>query len=120
MRPVHWSAPLKTLRTATAYSVAAAIAEAREAAGLKQRDLATLLRWDHSVIGAIESKGRQVKVPEFVAIADAIGVEATDLLARVLRLGPQRTGVRTLYRSRRRELLARQRPRPQRGRSREI
>ena len=103
------SAPLKTFRTTAFYAVAAAIAQARKAAGLTQRELARVLRWPHSVIGAIESKRQQVNVPAFTAIADAIGIEPAELFALGLRLNPQRAAARIIYRSRRRDVLARKR-----------
>jgi transcriptional regulator with XRE-family HTH domain len=76
---------LKALRSSTAHAVARAIAAAREQAGLTQRDLAQRLKRPHSVIGMIESNQRQVNVPEFIAIAEAIGADPTELFRRVLR-----------------------------------
>lgn len=60
------------------------IAAAREKAGLSQRDLAERLRCPHSVVAEIETGGRQVKVPEFIELANAIGVDAEDLFRRVV------------------------------------
>ena len=76
---------LKALRSATARAVAAVIAAAREEAGLTQRSLAARLKRPHSVIGMIESNQRQVNVPEFIAIAGAIGADPAELFKRVLR-----------------------------------
>jgi len=76
---------LKALRSPAAQAVANVIAAAREHAGLTQRDLASRLRRPHSVVGMIESNQRQVNMPEFIAIAEAIGVDPLDLFKRVIR-----------------------------------
>jgi transcriptional regulator with XRE-family HTH domain len=76
---------LKALRSTTARAVAAVIAAARKEAGLTQRDLASRLKRHHSVVGMIESNQRQVNMPEFVAIAEAVGADPADLFRRVLR-----------------------------------
>jgi transcriptional regulator with XRE-family HTH domain len=76
---------LKALRSTTARAVAAVIAAARKEAGLTQRDLASRLKRPHSVVGMIESNQRQVNMPEFVAIAEAVGADPADLFRRVLR-----------------------------------
>jgi transcriptional regulator with XRE-family HTH domain len=65
--------------------VAAVIAAARKEAGLTQRDVASRLKRPHSVIGMIESNQRQVNMPEFIAIAEAVGADPADLFRRVLR-----------------------------------
>ena len=61
------------------------IAAAREEAGLTQRELAARLKRPHSVIGMIESNQRQVNVPEFIAMAEAMNADPADLFRRVLR-----------------------------------
>ena len=76
---------MKALRSPAAQAVATVIAAAREHAGLTQRDLASRLKRPHSVVGMIESNQRQVNMPEFIAIAEAIGADPTDLFRRVLR-----------------------------------
>lgn len=76
---------MKALRSTTARAVAAVIAAARKEAGLTQRDLASRLKRPHSVVGMIESNQRQVNMPEFVAIAEAVGADPADLFRRVLR-----------------------------------
>jgi ribosome-binding protein aMBF1 (putative translation factor) len=75
---------LKALRSSAAESVARVIATAREQAGLTQRELASRLKRPHSVVGMIESNQRQVNIPEFIAIAEAIGADPADLLRLVL------------------------------------
>jgi len=76
---------VKALRSPAAQAVASVIARARLRKKLSQRDLAALLRRPHSVVGMIESNQRQVNVPEFIAIAEAMGVDPVELFRRVLR-----------------------------------
>ena len=76
---------MKALRSPAARAVAAVIARAREKRGLSQRALAALLKRPHSVVGMIESNQRQVNVPEFIAIAEALGIEPTDLFRHLMR-----------------------------------
>lgn len=78
---------MKALRSSTARAVATVITQAREEAGLTQRELAKRLKWPHSVIGMIETDQRQVKMPEFVAIAVAVGTDPVDLMKRVIASG---------------------------------
>jgi DNA-binding XRE family transcriptional regulator len=85
VRSVNRSTPLKALRSPAAQAVATTIATAREKAGMTQRELASRLERPHSVIGMIESNQRQVNVPEFIAIAEAIGTDPGILFKRVLR-----------------------------------
>jgi ribosome-binding protein aMBF1 (putative translation factor) len=76
---------VKALRSSAARAVAKTIAQARGKAGLTQRELSKRLRRPHSVIGMIESEQRQVNVPEFIAIAAAIGADPLELFKNVLR-----------------------------------
>ncbi len=76
---------MKALRSPAAQAVASVIAKARERKELSQRELAARLKRPHSVIGMIESNQRQVNVPEFIAIAEALGVDPTELFRQVLR-----------------------------------
>lgn len=76
---------MKALRSPTAHAVATVIATVREQVGLTQRELAARLERPHSVIGMIESNQRQVNIPEFIAIAESLGVDPADLFRRVLR-----------------------------------
>jgi transcriptional regulator with XRE-family HTH domain len=76
---------LKALRSSTARAVATVLARARERKNLSQRDLAALLRRPHSVVGMIESNQRQVNVPEFVAIAEAMDADPVELFRQILR-----------------------------------
>jgi transcriptional regulator with XRE-family HTH domain len=76
---------MKALRSSAAQATAAVIAQARTKAGLTQRQLATRVQRPHSVIGMIESDQRQVNVPEFMALAEAIGVDPVELFAKAYR-----------------------------------
>lgn len=82
---------MKALRSITARAVADVLARAREQRKLSQRDLAALLKRPHSVVGMIESHQRQVNVPEFITIAEALGADPLELFRQVLR---ERTGGR--------------------------
>jgi len=61
------------------------LARARERKNLSQRELAALMKRPHSVIGMIESNQRQVNVPEFIAIAETLGLDPVDVFRQVLR-----------------------------------
>ncbi|MDB6086858.1 MAG: hypothetical protein JWN43_4739 [Gammaproteobacteria bacterium] len=74
---------MKALRSATAKAVATVLAKAREQRNLSQRDLAALLKRPHSVVGMIESNQRQVNVPEFFAIAEALEADPVELFRQV-------------------------------------
>ena len=76
---------MKALRSATAKAVATVLAKAREQRNLSQRDLAALLKRPHSVVGMIESNQRQVNVPEFCAIAEALEADPVELFRQVIR-----------------------------------
>ena len=76
---------MKALGTLTARAVATAIADARKAAGLTQRELAAKVRRPHSVIGMIESNQRQVSVPELISLAEAMGADPLRLFKQILR-----------------------------------
>jgi len=76
---------LKALRSPAARAVAAVIARTRKRRALSQRDLAALLKRPHSVIGMIESNQRQVNVPEFIAIAEALDADPADLFRQLMR-----------------------------------
>jgi ribosome-binding protein aMBF1 (putative translation factor) len=76
---------MKALRSPAARAVATVLARARERKELSQRDLAALLKRPHSVVGMIESHQRQVNVPEFIAIAEALTADPIELFRQVLR-----------------------------------
>lgn len=76
---------MKGLRSPTARAVATVLAEARKAQALTQRDLAKRVNRPHSVIGMIESEQRQVSVPEFITLAEAIGRDPIELFRSVIK-----------------------------------
>jgi transcriptional regulator with XRE-family HTH domain len=58
------------------------LVEARHAAGLTQVEVAVRLGRPQSFISKMERGERRLDFPEFVALADAIGIDVTDFLAR--------------------------------------
>lgn len=76
---------MKALRSSAAKAVANVLARARQDKNLSQRDLSAVLKRPHSVVGMIESHQRQVNVPEFIAIAEALGADPLELFRQVLR-----------------------------------
>jgi transcriptional regulator with XRE-family HTH domain len=62
-----------------------AVIAARQEAGISQRELARRLSKSPSFVNKIESLERRLDVLEFLAIADALGVDAAGLI-RCLRL----------------------------------
>lgn len=76
---------MKALRSAAARAVADVLTRAREKRDLSQRELAARLKRPHSVVGMIESHQRQVNVPEFITISEALGADPLALFRQVLR-----------------------------------
>jgi transcriptional regulator with XRE-family HTH domain len=74
---------LKQLRSPKHRALIAAIAEARGAAGLTQRQLAAKLKRSNSFIWKLEAGERQLNVLEFIEIAKILGIRPSDLLARI-------------------------------------
>ena len=76
---------MKALRSPAARAVANVLKKARERRDLSQRELSARLKRPHSVIGMIESQQRQVNVPEFLAIAEALDADPIELFRQVVR-----------------------------------
>ena len=76
---------MKALRSPAAKAVAAVLKRARAREEISQRELAARLQRPHSVIGMIESQQRQVNVPEFLAIAEALDADPIELFRQVVR-----------------------------------
>lgn len=57
--------------------------EAREAAGLNQTQLGKTLGRTQSFVSNYERGQRKLGVPEFIQIAQALGVDARELLGRM-------------------------------------
>ena len=73
----------KFLRSGRHKALMTALVSARIDAGLTQRELARRLGRAHSFVGKIESGERQLNVLEFIEMANALGVKASELLKRV-------------------------------------
>jgi transcriptional regulator with XRE-family HTH domain len=76
---------VKALRSPAAKAVAAVLKRARARVEISQRELAARLKRPHSVVGMIESQQRQVNVPEFLAIAEALDADPIELFRQVVR-----------------------------------
>lgn len=76
---------MKPIPSAKRRALATALAQAREAAGLTQRQLAARLKRPATFIWKIEAGTRRLDVLEFVEIARALGVDPPELLRRALR-----------------------------------
>jgi len=76
---------LKHLRSARHRALIATIIQARKAAGLTQRQLATRLNRSNSFVWKIEAGERRVEVLEFIEIARCLGEDPVQMFARVLR-----------------------------------
>ncbi|MBY0253233.1 MAG: helix-turn-helix domain-containing protein [Methylobacterium organophilum] len=72
-----------TLRTARHRRLVELLVEARERAGLTQSELGARLGRYQSVIAAIEGGGRRIDLVEFLAIADALGIDAASVVEAV-------------------------------------
>jgi transcriptional regulator with XRE-family HTH domain len=62
-----------------------AVAEARRAAGLSQRQLSEQLKEANNYVQRIESGERGIQVSEFIEIAQALDVDPVELLKKALR-----------------------------------
>ena len=65
-------------------AVGAALAAARETAGLKQTDLARRLKKPRSFVSSYENGQRRVDVLELVRIAEELGCDPVKLFADIL------------------------------------
>lgn len=72
-----------TLRTARHRRLIELLVEARERSGLTQTELGARLGRYQSVIAAIESGGRRIDIVEFLAIADALDMDAAAVVEAV-------------------------------------
>jgi len=75
---------LKGLRSNKHRALRYAITQAREAAGLTQRVLAARMSINQSIIAKIESGERRLDVVEFLKLCEAIGVDAREIIGRVM------------------------------------
>jgi len=63
----------------------AALVEAREAAGVTQRELARRLKRAHSYVGRIEQGDRRLDVPEFIEWCECLGIDSVATFKKVAR-----------------------------------
>ena len=75
--------------------IVAALTSARQEAKLRQVDLAKRLDWQQAYVSRYETGERMLAVDEFVAVAQAIGIDPVALLAQVLGDGYNEPGVTT-------------------------
>lgn len=75
---------MKHLRSSRHRALIAAIVEARNKAGLSQREFAKKLKRTNNFVWRIEAGERRVDVLEFIEIAKAAKLDPRALLARVL------------------------------------
>lgn len=64
--------------------IVAALTRARRTAKLRQVDLAKRLGWQQAYVSRYETGERMLAVDEYVAVAQAIGIDPVALLAHVL------------------------------------
>jgi transcriptional regulator with XRE-family HTH domain len=76
---------MKSLRSKCHRAVVTVVSASRREANLTQEQLADRIGWHRSKIARIESGERRLDVAEFIEIADALKIDPTHLLARVLR-----------------------------------
>jgi transcriptional regulator with XRE-family HTH domain len=68
------------------------LTEKRKKAGLKQADLAKLLKRGQDYVSDIETGQKVVSVVELMEWADAIGFDARDAIRRLYRFAKAKTG----------------------------
>ena len=74
----------KTLRGRGHQLLIQILVEARENAGMTQRDLAARIKRPHSFVGRMEAGERRVDVIEFIEITRVLGADPKDLFARLV------------------------------------
>jgi transcriptional regulator with XRE-family HTH domain len=75
---------LKSLRTREQRRLRTILVEARQEAGLTQRQLGMRLKRAHTILAKVESGERRLDVIEFIYVARALGVDPKVLFARLL------------------------------------
>jgi len=73
----------KTIRSKGQMALCKALADARDRAGLSQKDVAARLKCHQSLVARIESGQRRIDVVELIVIARAIGFVPGEILAVV-------------------------------------
>jgi len=75
---------LRSIRSLAHRALITALRSARKQAGLSQQEVAKRLKRPQSFVSAYESGDRKIDVLEFLRIAKATGVDACELLRRVM------------------------------------
>ena len=78
---------MNTIAEANQHEVGRRLAQVREAAGIKQADLARMITWSPAVLSRIESGERQLSPDELKMVAEAIGTSEALQLSEVLARG---------------------------------
>lgn len=73
----------KTIRSKGQMALCKALADARNRAGLNQKDVAARLRCHQSLVARIESGQRRIDVVELIVLARAIGFDPSEILGIV-------------------------------------
>lgn len=73
----------KTLGSKRHKALVALLIEERESAGLTQTELADALEEYQSFVARLESGERRIDVVEFLRIAEAIGFDPTQMIAKL-------------------------------------
>ncbi len=74
---------MKGLRSRRHRAVFATLKQARLVAGVTQQQLAKRIRRPQSFVSMYETGDRRIDVPEFLEIADALGADACELVAKI-------------------------------------
>lgn len=77
---------MKSLGSPIAVAVAGLVKKARRAANFTQTQLADQLHWDKAKIILIEKNQQQVKLAEFVAIFETLGMDPPKVLREAMKL----------------------------------
>jgi len=78
------SALRKTLRGRGHQTLIQILIQAREKAGMTQRDLAARIKRPHSFVGRMEGGERRVDVIEFIEIAKVLGADPKELFGKLV------------------------------------
>ena len=83
--PPIWGRPFEAPSERSAPCVIATIVQARKAAGLTQRQLASKLKRSNSFVWKIEAGERRVDLLEFIEIARCLDQDPLQMFSRLLR-----------------------------------
>lgn len=75
---------MRSIRSLAQRALVTALRDARKHAGLSQQEVAKKLRRPQSFVSAYEVGDRKIDVLKFIRIAKALGVDACELLRRVM------------------------------------